>query len=103
MISIPEEDREAIRRIREKVPDLIRLLAEKKDDKTTFGMDCLLTDPMVILAPQDKGEPPSWVPAWHGETIFWVDRRLFNQLKENRTKKPCKICPEEISKKCQVR
>lgn len=96
-----EEDKIALRKIRESMPELKRLL-EEKEPENELGSGCLLIDPKVIVAPQDKGEPPSWVPAWHGEKVFWVNRPIFNQLKEKRHKKPCKICPDEIKKKCQV-
>lgn len=60
----------------------------------------LSDDPGLIVAPHDKGEPPSWVPALHGEQIVWVDREIFDKLKELRNKKPCNICPKEINEKC---
>lgn len=62
---------------------------------------CRLEDPMLIVAPHDKGEPPSWVPAFHGEDVVWVEREIFDELKKLRHKKPCKICPIEIKKKCR--
>ena len=62
---------------------------------------CRLEDPMLIVAPQDKGEPPSWVPAFHGEEVIWVEREIFDKLKKLRHNKPCKICPIEIKKKCK--
>ena len=30
---------------------------------------CRLEDPMLVVAPHDKGEPPSWVPVFHGEDV----------------------------------
>lgn len=63
---------------------------------------CRLVDPTLIVAPHDIGEPPSWVPAFHGEEVVWVDRKIFEQLKELRDNKPCGICPIEIKKKCKI-
>jgi hypothetical protein len=63
---------------------------------------CRLVDPRLIVAPQDKGSPPSWVPAFHGEEVVWVDREIFDKLKKLRDDKPCNICPTEIKKKCEI-
>ncbi|MBK5191215.1 MAG: hypothetical protein JJE19_06955 [Methanosarcinales archaeon] len=65
---------------------------------------CRLLDPQLIVAPRDKGEPPLWVPAWHGEDVVRVDRDLFEKLKKLRHEydKPCNICPDEIKSKCEV-
>lgn len=62
---------------------------------------CLLEDPRVTIAPQDPGEPPSWVPRpFIDSLIFWVNRDVFNNLKAKRHKKPCDICPNKIKVKC---
>ena len=63
---------------------------------------CRLVDPELIVAPHDKGSPPSWVPAFHGEEVVWVDREIFDKLKKLRDEKPCEICPVEIKKKCKM-
>ena len=63
---------------------------------------CRLVDPTLIVAPHDNGEPPSWVPAFRGEEVVWVDREIFEQLKELRNNKPCDICPKEIKKNCKI-
>lgn len=63
---------------------------------------CRLLDPNLIVAPHDKGSPPSWVPAFHGEEVVWVDREIFDKLKELRDNQPCNICPNEIKKKCKL-
>ena len=63
---------------------------------------CRLVDPTLIVAPQDKGESPSWVPAFNGEEVVWVDRETFDKLKKLRENKPCDICPMEIKKKCKI-
>lgn len=63
---------------------------------------CRLVDPRLIVAPQDKGSSPSWVPAFHGEEVVWVDREIFDKLKKLRYEKPCDICPIEIKKKCEI-
>lgn len=63
---------------------------------------CRLVDPELIIAPQDNGSPPSWVPAFHGEEVVWIDREIFGKLKKLRDDKPCEICPIEIKKKCKI-
>lgn len=63
---------------------------------------CRLLDSTLIVASHDKGEPPSWVPAFRGEEVVWVDREIFEQLKELRDNKPCGICPKEIKKNCKI-
>lgn len=63
-------------------------------------MSCRLEDEDFILAPQDKGEPPSWVPALRGKRVVWVDRKLFEQIKKRRHEKPCEICPDNIKTNC---
>lgn len=63
---------------------------------------CRLVDPELIVAPHDNGSPPSWVPAFHGEEVVWVDREIFDKLKKLRDNKPCEICPIEIKKNCKI-
>lgn len=76
-------------------------MKEKMKDMEEEEDICRLKDPMLIVAPQDKGEPPSWVPAWHGEKVVWVDRKIFDKLKRLRDEKPCEICPVEIKEDCK--
>lgn len=63
---------------------------------------CRLVDPKLIIAPHDKGSPPSWVPAFHGEEVTWVDREIFDKLKKLGDDKPCDICPIEIKENCEI-
>lgn len=72
-------------------------MIEKKKDKV-----CLLEDPKVVIAPQDPGEPPSWVPSLPGGRISWVNRDVFDALITRRHDKPCDICPSEIKEQCEV-
>jgi hypothetical protein len=65
-------------------------------------IECELVSPNLIIAPQDPGSPPSWVPAFHGEKVIWVDRAIFNQLKKYRVNKPCHVCPNELRSNCKV-
>lgn len=65
-------------------------------------MSCRLEDTNFILAPQDKGEPPSWVPAIHGEQVEWVDRELFDKIKARRHDKPCELCTTGIKERCEI-
>jgi len=62
--------------------------------------DCYLMNPKLIVAPQDKGSPPSWVPAWNNERVVWVDRELFDKLLKLREHKPCDICPKDVKDIC---
>jgi hypothetical protein len=64
---------------------------------------CRLQDSDFILAPQDKGEPPNWVPAYNNEEVIWVDRKVFDKIKRLRWLKPCKQCPQEVKKSCYKR
>lgn len=63
-------------------------------------MTCKLTDHKLIIAPQDHGEPPNWVPYVPGRMVVWVDRVLFDMLKARRFEMPCDICPDEIRRVC---
>lgn len=63
--------------------------------------DCRLLSDKLMLAPDEPGEPPSWVPAYPGVEILWVDEELFDQLKKLKYEMPCYICPDEIKKKCE--
>ncbi|MCK4825147.1 hypothetical protein KA005_55880 [bacterium] len=63
-------------------------------------MTCKLTDHKLIIAPQEPGKPPNWVPYMPHRKVVWVDRVLFDQLKACRYDKPCDICPDEIKKWC---
>lgn len=59
-------------------------------------MKCILNDPeQVLVGPQDKGEPPSWMPAfaYPRARVYWLDREVFDELKRRRNRKPCNICP----------
>ncbi len=69
--------------------------------KMTKPYSCLLEDKNLIIAPQDKGEPPSWIPRFHGERVVWVDRGIFEILKKEIHNKPCLICPYEVKKYCE--
>ncbi len=71
-------------------------------DFVALNEGCRLVENNVILAPHDPGSPPSWAPGGPGITVFWVDRPLFNKLKELRHKKPCDICPDQIKSTCKV-
>jgi hypothetical protein len=65
----------------------------------------LIDDDNPILIAQDKGEPPSWFPAfgYPDANIHWIDREIFNKIKAERMNKPCKICPKEIECKNRKR
>lgn len=58
----------------------------------------LANDENLILIAHDKGEPPSWFPAfgYPDADVHWIDRDLYNKLKSQRQEKPCNICPKEI-------
>jgi hypothetical protein len=64
---------------------------------------CRLQDKDFILAPIDKGEPPSWVPAYNDEEVIWVNREVFDKVKAQRWFKPCSICPQEVKESCAKR
>jgi len=63
-------------------------------------MTCKLTDHKLIIAPQDHGEPPAWVPYIPCRMVVWVHRELFDALKARRFEKPCDICPDTIKRLC---
>ena len=64
-------------------------------------MSCRLEDEKFCLAPQDKGEPPNWVPASLYDQVEWVDRELFDKIKAKRHEKPCELCTDAIKKQCE--
>ena len=65
-------------------------------------MECMLRNPKVVIAPQDPGQPPSWVDTANIITVIWVDRMLFNELKVRKYDIPCDICPSELKDKCKL-
>ena len=59
-------------------------------------------DRYLIIVPQDKGEPPNWVPVREIDEVHWVDRDTFNYLKTNRHNQPCDKCPIPVKDKCST-
>jgi len=62
----------------------------------------LAYDEKLIVAPQEKGEPPAWVAVSTCVEVIWVDQELYEQWKSRRYEKPCDICPKEIKGKCAL-
>ena len=57
-------------------------------------------DPMLVLLPEDKGEPPLWYPAFAGVEGIYLPREQFDNIKKHLVGYPCEHCPEQIKKNC---